>query len=375
MPTRNRGRAARRLRGAVRVGVLSEPEPRSPPDNAPAPPRHGAGRPRSERRHADRANGGGRLSRGAVWCGRRRMVLGRLFAFRRLAPARSPRRGPAPAVADGHNPDAFHGPGVLARSCAWALMPAPFKQAVRPLRPAPDRCLPASTGRSPPSVSLIDRVEPAPIDRRFPTFASGLHRAAMHPHGIYAWEKAPARPASWPRALGAAAGPPYRGVRHGCPGRAALVRAAHQARAAGRDVRNPAGRCPGRPSQAGSRQGAFRELQRLHEGSLTTIGAGRAPASSTGPWSTGAYREMVRMFAAGQDRYKVMAYRLWTLCTGDCVGGGCSAGCRCVWRAHERRLQWNRNGKRQKPMTGGRPATRRSPMPRRSSPSTAASRS
>jgi hypothetical protein len=31
---------------------------------------------------------------------------------------------------------------------------------------------------------------------------------------------------------------------------------------------------------------------------------------------------MVRMFDNGQNRYKVLAYRLWTFLTGDCVWRG-----------------------------------------------------
>ena len=36
----------------------------------------------------------------------------------------------------------------------------------------------------------------------------------------------------------------------------------------------------------------------------------------------GMYREMVRLFAGGQNRYKVQAFRLWTFLAGDCVWRG-----------------------------------------------------
>ena len=225
---------------------------------------------------------------------------------------------------DGHNPDAFHGPGVLARTCAWALTPEPFKQAVRRLRPAPDRMPPGFNRSFAASVSLIDRVEPAPIDRRFPTFAGGAtYRAAMHPHGIYAWEESTRQTSLFGCELSAplldrriaefAMAVPEEQRWSG-----RLTKRVLRAAMSGilpDDVR--VGRHKRDPGRA-----LFGQLQRLHgEGVLTRlelVDAGILDGAAV----DGVYREMVRMFAAGQDRYKVMAYRLWTLCTGDYVWRG-----------------------------------------------------
>ena len=56
---------------------------------------------------------------------------------------------------------------------------------------------------------------------------------------------------------------------------------------------------------------------------------------------------MVRLFAGGQNRYKVLAYRLWTFFAGECVwrgvfGRDARAG---VSELSNGGLQWNRNGK------------------------------
>jgi Asp-tRNA(Asn)/Glu-tRNA(Gln) amidotransferase A subunit family amidase len=54
-------------------------------------------------------------------------------------------------------------------------------------------------------------------------------------------------------------------------------------------------------------QGAFRQMELVEAGVLD----GEAVRTL--------YLEMVRLSAAGQDRYKVLAYRLWTLFAGECM--------------------------------------------------------
>ena len=54
-------------------------------------------------------------------------------------------------------------------------------------------------------------------------------------------------------------------------------------------------------------QGAFRRMELVEAGVLDGEAVGAL------------YEELVRLFAARQDRYKVLAYRLWTLFAGECV--------------------------------------------------------
>jgi asparagine synthetase B (glutamine-hydrolysing) len=222
---------------------------------------------------------------------------------------------------DGHNPDAFHGVGVLATSCLWALTPEPVKRVVRRTRPAVDRTPPGFDRAFAASVSLAERVAPVPIDTRFPTLAAGAaYRAAMHPHGIYAWDEI-ARQVSL----------------SGCELSAPLLdrRIAEFAAAvpeeqrwAGRHTKRVlraamAGIVPDdvRVSQPKRDPGAavFARVERSYRAgtleNLELVDAGMLERADV----DGMYREMVRLFDNGQNRYKVLAYRLWTFLTGDCV--------------------------------------------------------
>jgi len=61
------------------------------------------------------------------------------------------------------------------------------------------------------------------------------------------------------------------------------------------------------------------QVERLHAcGALASMALAEAGILDAAALNA-MYREMVWMFAAGQNRYKVLAYRLWTLFTGDCV--------------------------------------------------------
>jgi asparagine synthase (glutamine-hydrolysing) len=222
---------------------------------------------------------------------------------------------------DGHNPDAFHGVGVLATSCLWALTPEPLKWAVRRTRPAVDRTPSGFDRAFAASVSLSERVEPVPIDTRFPTLAAGAaYRAAMHPHGIYAWEES-ARQVSL----------------FGCELSAPLldrriaefaVAVPEEQRWAGRHTKRVlraamAGIVPDehRIGQSKRDPGAaiFAQVERAHRlgtlENLELVDAGMLERAAV----DGMYRDMVRLFDNGQNRYKVLAHRLWTFLAGDCV--------------------------------------------------------
>ena len=97
--------------------------------------------------------------------------------------------------ADGHHPDAFHGVGVLARSCVWAMTPASVRGLVKRVLPRRD-LVPAGFNRTyAAEVSLVERITPRPPDsqvsRRLP--ARRIYAAAMHPDGIYVGTRARAR--------------------------------------------------------------------------------------------------------------------------------------------------------------------------------------
>ena len=63
----------------------------------------------------------------------------------------------------------------------------------------------------------------------------------------------------------------------------------------------------------------FAEVERLYkDGTLRNLELAEA-GMLDGAAVDGMYREMVRMFASGQNRYKVLAYRLWTFFICDCV--------------------------------------------------------
>ncbi len=259
----------------------------------------------------------------AAWCCRVSAATSGLRAPICTRPTCSGAAASSPAarqsVADGHNPDAFHGVGVLARSCAVgadARTPASGQSSGCGRRRT--GCRAGFNRAFAADVSLVDRVAPAPLDRAFSDARRRAPSTAprMHPHGIYAWEES-ARQSSL---FGCELSAPLLDRRiaefaDGDPGRAAVVRATDQARAARRDGRHPAGRCPDRPPQVailaaavfGAAQAACTARERLHEWSCSTRGILDRAAVD------GMYREMVRLFAGGQDRYKVLALRLWTL--------------------------------------------------------------
>jgi asparagine synthase (glutamine-hydrolysing) len=222
---------------------------------------------------------------------------------------------------DAHNPDAFHSLGVLARSCGWALTPEPVKRAARWMRPTPDRTPPGFARAFADQVALADRIAPTPLDERFPTLAAAaVYRAAMHPHGIYAWEES-ARQLSL----------------FGCELAAPLLdrRIAEFAMAVPEEQRwagaqtkrvlraAMTGILPDdvRIAQAKLDPGAvvFAEVERLHrEGTLSGLELTEA-GMLDGVAVDAMFHEMVRSFASGQNRYKVLAYRLWTFFICDCV--------------------------------------------------------
>jgi asparagine synthase (glutamine-hydrolysing) len=223
--------------------------------------------------------------------------------------------------ADARNPDTFHGVGVLARTCGWALLPDGVRRAIKRVRPSPDRTPVGFNPAFAAGVSLADRVALAPIDARFPTLAAAaVYRAATHAHGVYAWEES-TRQASL----------------FGCELAAPLLdrRIAEFAMAipeaqrwSGRETKRVlraamAGILPDdvRVGRYKVDPGAaiFAQVTRLHgEGAL-----GRMELAEAGILDAaavdGMHRDMVRLFAGGQPRYKVLAYRLWTLFAGECV--------------------------------------------------------
>lgn len=222
---------------------------------------------------------------------------------------------------DAHNPDAFHSLGVLTKSCGWALTAEPVKRLVRQMRPAPDRTPLGFDPAFAVQVGLADRTAPAPLDDCFPTLAAAAsYRAGMHPHGIYAWEEGA-------RQLGF----------FGCELAAPLLdrRIAEFAMAVPEEQRwsglqtkrvlraAMAGILPDevRIHQAKLDPGAvvLAEVERLHRDGvlreLELTAAGMLDRNAVDRM----YHEMGRLFASGQNRYKVLAYRLWTFFTCDCV--------------------------------------------------------
>ena len=225
---------------------------------------------------------------------------------------------------DGHNPDAFHGVGVLARSCGWAVTPAPVKRAIKRMRPAPDRMPPGFDRAFAAEVSLIDRVSLAPIEDRFPTLAAGAaYRAGMHPHGIYAWEESARQHSLFGCELSA----PLLDRRIAEFAMAIPEEQRWSGRQTKRVLRTAMSGILPDDIRVGRRKldpgGAiFAQLERLHgEGELTRLALVEAGILD-GDAVEAMYREMVQMFAAGENRYKVLAYRLWTFFTGDCVWRG-----------------------------------------------------
>jgi asparagine synthase (glutamine-hydrolysing) len=223
--------------------------------------------------------------------------------------------------ADARNPDTFHGLGVLARTCGWALMPDGVRRAVKRARPSPDRTPSGFNRAFAYQVSLADRVALAPLEGRFPSLAAAaVYRGATHAHGVYAWEES-TRQASL----------------YGCEFSAPLLdrRIAEFAMAipeeqrwSGRETKRVlraamAGMLPDdvRVGRHKVDPGAavFAQVGRLHaEGALARMELADAGILDTAAVD-GMYRDMVRLFAGGRARYKVLAYRLWTLFAGECV--------------------------------------------------------
>jgi asparagine synthase (glutamine-hydrolysing) len=222
---------------------------------------------------------------------------------------------------DAHNPDVFHGIGVLARTCGWALTPDRVRQAVRRMRPEPDRAPPGFTRSFVDATGLVDRVTPAPIANTFPTLAAGaVFRGAMHPHGIYAWEESARQVGLFGCELSA----PLLDRRiaefamaipeeQRCSGR----QTKRVLRAAMTGVLPDDVRVVRRKSDPGA--AVAREVERLHAAgalqNLEIAAAGILDAAAVDDM----YSSMVRMASARQNRYKVLAYRLWTFFAGDCV--------------------------------------------------------
>jgi asparagine synthase (glutamine-hydrolysing) len=223
--------------------------------------------------------------------------------------------------ADGHHPDAFHGVGVLAKSCAWALAPDSVRRLVKRVLPARD-LVPEGFNRAfAADVSLVDRIVPPRPDPRFPTLAAAVtYTAAMHPHGIYAWEESARQAGMFGNQFAAplldrriaefAMAIPEEQRWSGHVTKRVL-------RASMTGLLPDAIRMRRRKSDPASL--LLAELQRLNgEGAfarmdLCDAGILDAPAVQS------MYEEMQRSFAAGQDRYKVLAYRLWTFAAGECV--------------------------------------------------------
>ena len=280
--------------------------------------------------------------------------------------------------ADGHHPDAFHGVGVLARTCVWAVTPGPVRRAIKRVMPKRD-LVPAGFNRAfACDVSLVERITPRPVDRRFPTLAAAvIYAGAMDPQGVYAWDES-ARQASL---SGNELSAPLLDRRLA----EFAMAIPEEQRWSGRDTKRVlraamAGILPDevrmrrRKSDPGS--ALFAELGRMHaQGAFTRMELAEAGVLDEAAVAS-QYQEMLRLFADGQDRYKVLAYRLWTFFAGE-----------CAWRAlfgrqaltisnlRKGRSQWNRNAKSQRRMSGGRLAAPRSPTRHRSSPNTATSRS
>ena len=106
--------------------------------------------------------------------------------------------------ADGHNPDAFHGVKVLARSCVWAATPAPARRVIKGMLPRRD-LVPRGFNRAfAADVSLVERITPEPVDRRFPTLAAAaIHAAALHPDGVNTWDEGARHVSLWGHELSA----------------------------------------------------------------------------------------------------------------------------------------------------------------------------
>jgi asparagine synthase (glutamine-hydrolysing) len=223
--------------------------------------------------------------------------------------------------ADGHHPDAFHGVGVLARSCVWAMTPGPVRRVVKRVLPRRD-LVPAGFNRIyAAEVSLVDRITPRPADTAFPTLAGGaIYAAAMHPDGIYCWDESARQASLYGNELSA----PLLDRRLAEFAMALPEEQRWSGRATKRVLRAAmAGILPDdvrmRRRKADPSAVLFAEIRRMHDQGafrrMELVEAGVLDGEAVGAL----YEELVRLFAARQDRYKVLAYRLWTLFAGECV--------------------------------------------------------
>ncbi len=223
--------------------------------------------------------------------------------------------------ADGHHPDAFHGVGVFARTCLWALAPGPVRRAIKQVLPKRN-LVPAGFNRAfAGEVSLVERITLPPADRRFPTLAAAvIYAAAMHPDAVYMWDEGARQTSLFGGELSA----PLLDRRLA----EFAMAIPEEQRWSGRDTKRVlraamAGILPEdirmrkRKSDPGAVQ--FAELERLHQqgafARMELADAGVLDGAAVGSM----YREMVRLFADGQVRYKVLACRLWTFFAGECA--------------------------------------------------------
>jgi len=170
-------------------------------------------------------------------------------------------------------------------------------------------------------VSLVERITPAPADRRFPTLAAAaIHAAALHPDGVNTWDESVRHISLWGHELSA----PLLDRR---VAEFAIAIPEHQ-RWSGNETKRVlraavAGFLPDdvRMRRRKSDPGAVTvgELRRMHgQGAFTRMELAEAGVLDQAAVES-QFRDMTRLYAAGQDRYKVLAYQLWTFFAGECV--------------------------------------------------------
>ena len=222
--------------------------------------------------------------------------------------------------ADGHHPDA-HSIRVLGRTCAWALLPAPVRRAIKAVRRAPDLVPPGVSREFAAEVSLVDRIRPRALDPRFPTLAAAAtYAAAMHPHGIYAWEESARQASIFGHELSAplldrriaefAMALPeeqrWSGTETKRVLRAAVSGLLPDDIRLRRQKSDPGAVIFGEVERAVVQNG-FQDMGLVHAGIIDAAAVGSM------------YRDMIRLFAEGEPHYKFLAYRLWTIFVGECV--------------------------------------------------------
>jgi asparagine synthase (glutamine-hydrolysing) len=223
--------------------------------------------------------------------------------------------------ADGHNPDAFHGVKVLAQSCVWAATPAPARRVIKGLLPRRDLVPRGFNRRFAADVSLVERITPAPPDRRFPTLAAAaICAAALHPDGVNTWDEGARHVSLWGHELSAplldrrlaefAMAIPEEQRWSGDETKRVL-------RAAIAGILPEDVRLRRRKSDPGAV--TFGELTRMHEqGAFTRMELVEAGVLDQAAIAS-QFGEMRQLFADGKDRYKVLAYSLWAFFAGECV--------------------------------------------------------